>query len=225
MSTVEAIQSQYILRRCSVCSEINRVLLDLTLHARCGHCGQHLRLSHYDILGLVETADERDIKHAYRVRVQSWHPDKRPGDGLANQRFQTIVSAYHTLYNPRERQIYDRTTLPELHLTFVSLSLQEQTDSKHAEQNRNAMRQDKSAATDSAQNVQTSPQAKSADETLDVTMKSIVEFLSTTVVMLAGVFLWILTGPHDSGGAPNFLLWFALFIGALGLGRFLFSLT
>lgn len=57
----------------------------------------------YDILGVDETADQRDIRKAYLKKVVSEHPDK---GGSANS-FEILQNAYHVLSDPEERSAYD----------------------------------------------------------------------------------------------------------------------
>lgn len=53
----------------------------------------------YKILGLPENkvADENAIKIAYRKLALIWHPDKHPGDEVANSKFLEIKAAYEVL--------------------------------------------------------------------------------------------------------------------------------
>mmetsp|Transcript_3937 Transcript_3937/g.8001 ORF Transcript_3937/g.8001 Transcript_3937/m.8001 type:complete len:896 (-) Transcript_3937:158-2845(-) len=63
---------------------------------------------HYVTLGVVEDADQIDIKKAYRVLVLKWHPDKNPADRtLAEEQIRRINTAYGILSNPAKRERYD----------------------------------------------------------------------------------------------------------------------
>ncbi len=61
----------------------------------------------YAILGVPHDADAAQIKKAYRKLARQWHPDSKPGDAAAEQRFKGIGEAYAVLSDPEERQQYD----------------------------------------------------------------------------------------------------------------------
>lgn len=63
---------------------------------------------HYQILGIPYSADENQIKKAYRQLVKQFHPDKN-GDEQAVSIFQEMQTAYETLSNPKEKAKYDMT--------------------------------------------------------------------------------------------------------------------
>ena len=56
-----------------------------------------LRKDYYKILGIEKTADDNQIKKAYRKLAIVHHPDKNPGDAEAETRFKDISEAYETL--------------------------------------------------------------------------------------------------------------------------------
>lgn len=60
-------------------------------------------MTHYDTLGVSESASPDEIKKAYRKLANQHHPDK---GGDTNQ-FQQIQSAYETLTNDQSRAQYD----------------------------------------------------------------------------------------------------------------------
>lgn len=60
----------------------------------------------YSILGLKSTATPVEIKKAYRVLAQKYHPDKPGGD---EDKFNLIRDAYEVLSNPERRKHYDET--------------------------------------------------------------------------------------------------------------------
>lgn len=59
------------------------------------------RKDYYKILGVEKTADEKDIKKAYRKLAIVHHPDKNPGDDEAEARFKDISEAYENLSDPQ----------------------------------------------------------------------------------------------------------------------------
>lgn len=62
--------------------------------------------THYAVLGLVRTAEEIDIKKAYRRLAMQWHPDVCREDG-AREMFEKIQHAYNLLGDPNKRRAYD----------------------------------------------------------------------------------------------------------------------
>lgn len=63
---------------------------------------------YYDILGVSRNADEQEIKKAYRKLAIKYHPDKNPGDKVAEEKFKEAAEAYEVLSNPEKRARYDR---------------------------------------------------------------------------------------------------------------------
>ena len=61
----------------------------------------------YQILGIDKTADEAEIKKAYRKKSMQTHPDRNPNDPTANAKFQAISEAYDILSDTQKRQMYD----------------------------------------------------------------------------------------------------------------------
>ena len=61
----------------------------------------------YAILGVPTDADAAAIKKAYRKLARTLHPDAKPGDAAAEQRFKEIGEAYAVLSDPEERKQYD----------------------------------------------------------------------------------------------------------------------
>ena len=63
---------------------------------------------YYDILGVARTADEKEIRQAYRRLARQHHPDVNPGDEAAAERFKSINAAYEVLSDADKRAKYDR---------------------------------------------------------------------------------------------------------------------
>ncbi len=62
---------------------------------------------YYKILGISPDATEKDIKRAYRKLALRYHPDRNPGDPLAEERFKEVSEAYAVLVDPDKRRQYD----------------------------------------------------------------------------------------------------------------------
>lgn len=67
--------------------------------------------NYYAIMGVTRAAGSDEIKLAYRRLAFRLHPDRNPGDSLAESRFKLINEAYQTLSDPRLRAEYDRERL------------------------------------------------------------------------------------------------------------------
>src|ERR1700724_2630021 len=62
---------------------------------------------YYELLGIARTADEQEIKKAFRVLARLLHPDVSEEPG-AEVRFREVSEAYEVLSNAETRQLYDR---------------------------------------------------------------------------------------------------------------------
>ncbi|EDS42997.1 J protein type 1 [Culex quinquefasciatus] len=63
---------------------------------------------HYEVLGLARTAEDDEIKKAYRKLALRWHPDKNLDNAEeANQQFLLVQAAYDVLSDGQERAWYD----------------------------------------------------------------------------------------------------------------------
>ena len=66
-----------------------------------------MRRDYYEVLGLSRSADEREIKKAYRKLAMEFHPDRNPS-AEAEEKFKEASEAYEVLSDPNKRRIYDR---------------------------------------------------------------------------------------------------------------------
>jgi curved DNA-binding protein len=63
---------------------------------------------YYQTLGVSRDADEKEIKRAFRRLARQYHPDVKPGDAEAEERFKEINEAYEVLSDPEKRSKYDQ---------------------------------------------------------------------------------------------------------------------
>jgi molecular chaperone DnaJ len=63
---------------------------------------------YYEILGISKSADEGEIKKAYRKMALKYHPDKNPGDKEAEEKFKEAAEAYEVLSDSNKRARYDQ---------------------------------------------------------------------------------------------------------------------
>lgn len=61
----------------------------------------------YAELGVSRDADEEAIRTAYRALARTLHPDVKPGDTAAEERFKRVSQAYSVLSDPEKRSAYD----------------------------------------------------------------------------------------------------------------------
>ncbi|MFA9486742.1 MULTISPECIES: molecular chaperone DnaJ [unclassified Moraxella] len=62
----------------------------------------------YTVLGVDKSADEKEIKKAYRRLAMKYHPDKNPDDPSAEEKFKEATMAYEVLSDAQKRASYDR---------------------------------------------------------------------------------------------------------------------
>ena len=63
---------------------------------------------YYEILGVPRTANEGDLKSAFRKLAKELHPDKNPDDKKAEAKFKEAAEAYEVLRDPQKRSAYDQ---------------------------------------------------------------------------------------------------------------------
>ncbi len=64
---------------------------------------------YYSILGVSPSATPEAIKKAYRSLAIKYHPDKNPGNRIAEERFKEASEAYSVLMNSQKRANYDQS--------------------------------------------------------------------------------------------------------------------
>lgn len=63
---------------------------------------------YYEVLGVAQNADEKEIKKAYRRIAMKFHPDRNSDDPKADDKFKEATEAYEVLTNAEKRAAYDR---------------------------------------------------------------------------------------------------------------------
>jgi molecular chaperone DnaJ len=62
---------------------------------------------YYRVLGVSDTASQKDIRSAYRKLSRQYHPDANPDDAAAEERFKEVSAAYDVVGDPDKRKEYD----------------------------------------------------------------------------------------------------------------------
>ncbi len=63
---------------------------------------------YYEVLGVAKTANEKELKSAFRKKAMECHPDRHPDDPEAEARFKELNEAYGILSDSDKRAAYDR---------------------------------------------------------------------------------------------------------------------
>ncbi len=64
---------------------------------------------YYDVLGVAKSADDKQIKKAYKRLAMKHHPDRNTDNkASAEEKFKEIQKAYGVLSEPQKRQAYDQ---------------------------------------------------------------------------------------------------------------------
>jgi molecular chaperone DnaJ len=67
-----------------------------------------IKRDYYEVLGVTRTANDQEIKSAYRRLAVRYHPDKNPNDSSAEEKFKEAAEAYGVLSDADQRRRYDR---------------------------------------------------------------------------------------------------------------------
>jgi molecular chaperone DnaJ len=63
---------------------------------------------YYEVLGVTRDSDPAEIKKAFRKAAIQYHPDKNPGDSVAEEKFKEASEAYQVLSDAERRRVYDQ---------------------------------------------------------------------------------------------------------------------
>ncbi len=67
-----------------------------------------MKMDYYEVLGVERTADDGELKAAYRKLAMQFHPDRNPNNPEAEERFKQCSEAYQVLSDADKRAAYDR---------------------------------------------------------------------------------------------------------------------
>jgi molecular chaperone DnaJ len=62
----------------------------------------------YEILGVDRSADDKEVKKAYRRLAMKYHPDRNPDDADAESKFKEATEAYEVLSDSQKKAAYDQ---------------------------------------------------------------------------------------------------------------------
>ena len=63
---------------------------------------------YYEVLGVIKSVSQEEIKKAYRKLALKYHPDRNKGDKAAEAKFKEASEAYHVLSDKDRRTNYDQ---------------------------------------------------------------------------------------------------------------------
>ena len=67
-----------------------------------------MKRDYYEILEISKNASADEIKKSYRKVAMKFHPDRNPGDKVAEEKFKEAAEAYEVLSDSEKRAKYDR---------------------------------------------------------------------------------------------------------------------
>ncbi len=67
-----------------------------------------MKRDYYEILGIAKSASAEEVKKSYRKVAMQYHPDRNPGDKVAEEKFKEAAEAYEVLSDSDKRAQYDR---------------------------------------------------------------------------------------------------------------------
>ncbi len=91
-------------------------------------------IDYYKILGVANTATEKEIKSAYRKLARKYHPDLNPDNKEAENKFKEINEANEVLSHPENRKKYDKYGKDWQHGEQFEQARQQQTQYQSAQQ-------------------------------------------------------------------------------------------
>ena len=65
------------------------------------------KADYYEVLGVSRDASDQELKSAYRKQALKYHPDRNPGDHMAEEKFKEASEAYQVLSDAEKRAAYD----------------------------------------------------------------------------------------------------------------------
>jgi molecular chaperone DnaJ len=63
---------------------------------------------YYEVLNVSRNATDAELKSSYRKLALQFHPDRNPGDTVAEEKFKEAAEAYEVLRDSQKRAIYDQ---------------------------------------------------------------------------------------------------------------------
>ena len=63
---------------------------------------------YYEVLGVSRSANEKEVKKAYKRLAMKYHPDRTKGDKAMEEQFKEVKEAYEVLNDPQKKSAYDQ---------------------------------------------------------------------------------------------------------------------